>query len=151
MKFCENCGTQLADDAVFCEECGTKQETVAAVTPQIAEKPSTSTPSAAPVQETVTSPVAPAINSQPALQEIKLSETCVPSKRQIKDWVFIALLILCSPLISVNLILWLPEFLFWIVFVGSQIAVLANMWFKRNWKGWIKIAITVAYILMYII
>ena len=26
MKFCENCGTQLDDNAVFCEECGTKQE-----------------------------------------------------------------------------------------------------------------------------
>lgn len=25
MKFCENCGAQLEDDATFCEECGTKQ------------------------------------------------------------------------------------------------------------------------------
>lgn len=26
MKYCENCGSRLEDDALFCEECGTKQE-----------------------------------------------------------------------------------------------------------------------------
>lgn len=25
MKYCSNCGTQIADNAIFCEECGTKQ------------------------------------------------------------------------------------------------------------------------------
>lgn len=131
MKFCDNCGTQLADNVLFCEECGAKVEQIAG--------------SVILAQENLQTELN--CGEQPP----KLSEICTPAKRQLKDWVFIALLVLCSPIISVNLILWLPEFLFWIVFVGTQIAVLANMWFKRKWKGWIKIAITAAYILMYII
>ena len=26
MKYCEECGTQLSDNARFCKECGTKQD-----------------------------------------------------------------------------------------------------------------------------
>lgn len=28
MKYCNNCGIQITDDALFCEECGTKQQNV---------------------------------------------------------------------------------------------------------------------------
>ena len=81
----------------------------------------------------------------------KLSETCTPAKREIKGWLMILLLVICSPLVLVNLIAFLPEFLFWILFVGAQLAVLALMWKKCNWNLWIKIGVIVAYVLMYII
>ena len=28
MRFCEECGAELADDALFCEECGAKVERI---------------------------------------------------------------------------------------------------------------------------
>lgn len=142
MKFCENCGTQLADDATFCEECGTKQDVQ-----EVKE-----TPAAQPkVESTSAQDVLSNVATQVENMIPKLSETCTPAKREIKGWLMILLLIVCSPLILVNLIAILPDFLFWIVFVGAQLAVLALMWKKRTWKIWIKLAVTAAYVLMYII
>lgn len=142
MKFCENCGTQLADDATFCEECGAKQE-VQEVKEAPAAQPKVEN---APAQDVVNNVAAQVENMMP-----KLSETCTPAKREIKGWLMILLLIVCSPLVLVNLIAILPEFLFWIVFVGAQLVALALMWKKRTWKLWIKLVVTAAYVLMYII
>ena len=72
MKFCENCGTQLEDNAVFCEECGAKQESVQQAQPEV------NTPEV----ET---------NAQPP----KLSATCTPAKKQIAGWLLFILLIVC--------------------------------------------------------
>lgn len=36
MKFCEECGAQLEDDAIFCEECGATVESVESVQPEVA-------------------------------------------------------------------------------------------------------------------
>lgn len=131
MKFCDNCGTQLEDSALFCEECGTKFEQIGAT--------------AVPVQN----------NEQANLnnpnQPQKLSEICTPAKRQLKDWVVVVLLILFSPLVFINLILWLPDFLFWVLYIGSQIAMLGYTWLSRKWPVWVKVAIVVAYIICYII
>lgn len=148
MKFCENCGTQLADDATFCEECGAKQEVKEATSAQPK------------VETTVAQPKAEATTTQSAINNVaaqvenmmpKLSETCTPAKREIKGWLMILLLVICSPLVLVNLIAFLPEFLFWILFVGAQLAVLVIMWKRCNWNLWIKIGVIVAYVLMYII
>ena len=42
MKYCEECGAKLEDDAVFCEECGAKQSSVVSSEPNqdISPKPS---------------------------------------------------------------------------------------------------------------
>ena len=125
MKFCENCGTQLEDNAVFCEECGAKQEAVQQDQPEVTT----------PEVET---------NAQPP----KLSATCTPAKKQIAGWLLVVLLFVCSPLILFELIWWLPDFLFWIVFVGAPLVVLVTMWRKRTWKTWIKLMWTLAYIIM---
>ena len=144
MKFCENCGTQLADDATFCEECGTKQEVKEESVSQ-SKVESTAVPQ--PVientaaQSTINNVAAQVENMMP-----KLSETCSPAKREIKGWLMILLLVICSPLVLVNLIAFLPEFLFWVVFVGAQIAVLFLMWKRCNWNLWIKIGIIAAYV-----
>ena len=138
MKFCENCGTQLSDDATFCEECGTKQEI---------SKNSTTQNSANTATEIANNNVTAQVESMMP----KLSETCTPAKREIRGWLMALLLIVCSPLVLVNLIAFLPEFLFWVVFVGAQLIVLALMWKKCNWPIWIKIGVIVAFVLMYII
>lgn len=139
MKFCENCGTQLADDATFCEECGAKQEVKEA--PVVQPKAENTA-----AQSAINNVAAQVENMMP-----KLSETCTPAKREIKGWLMILLLIICSPLVLVNLIAFLPEFLFWILFIGAQLAVLVLMWKRCNWNLWIKIGVIVAYVLMYII
>lgn len=125
MKFCENCGTQLEDNAVFCEECGAKQESAQQAQPEV------NTPEV----ET---------NAQPP----KLSATCTPAKKQIAGWLLVVLLFICSPLILFELIWWLPDFLFWIVFVGAPLVVLVTMWRKRTWKTWVKLMWTLAYVIM---
>lgn len=58
MKFCPNCGAQLADDATFCGECGTKLEENTAASTASAE-PAASAPEPAPAP-------APAPASEPA-------------------------------------------------------------------------------------
>lgn len=125
MKFCENCGTQLEDNAVFCEECGAKREAVQQDHPE------------------VTIPEVEA-NAQPP----KLSATCTPAKKQIAGWLLVVLLFVCSPLILFELIWWLPDLLFTIIFFGVQLVVLVTMWRKRTWKTWIKLMWTLAYIIM---
>ena len=125
MKFCENCGTQLEDNAVFCEECGAKQESVQQAQPEV------NTPEV----ET---------NAQPP----KLSATCTPAKKQIAGWLLVVLLFVCSPLILFELIWWLPDLLFTIVFFGVQLVILVTMWRKRTWKTWVKLMWTLAYIIM---
>ena len=139
MKFCENCGTQLADDATFCEECGTKQEVTAP--PVVTQKTES-----VPVQSVENNVAAQVENMMP-----KLSETCTPAKREIRGWLMGLLLIVCFPLILANLVVFLPDFLFWIALIGIDLFVLVLMWKKRSWKLWIKLAVTVAYVLMYVI
>lgn len=137
MKFCENCGTQLADDATFCEECGTKQETKE--TP-ISQEEQTLNQNANQVNPQVENPIP------------KLSETCTPAKREIKDWLMILLLVVCSPLLLFEIIIMLPDFLFWIIYSVAPIAVLILMWTtKKSWKMWIKAAVTAAYLIMFFI
>lgn len=138
MKFCENCGTQLLDDATFCEECGTKQEI---------SKNSTTQNSVNTATEIANNNVTAQVESMMP----KLSETCTPAKREIRGWLMALLLVMCSPLVLVNLIAFLPEFLFWVVFVGAQLTVLALMWKKCNWHLWIKLGVIIAFVLMYII
>ena len=128
MKFCENCGTQLEDSAVFCEECGTKQEV-------IAEPQNEPTPA----------------NIEADAQPVKLSQTCKPAKREIAGWLMTVLLILCSPLVLFEIILFLPDFLFWFLWSVTPIAVLILMWTKRSWKTWLKAAWTIAYVIMFFI
>lgn len=138
MKFCENCGAKLADDAAFCEECGARQSV-----------------NEIPVEESVMPPVEiPEVN--PAVMQAetavpKLSETCTPAKREIKGWVLTILLILFCPYFVLDLILVLPDALFWIVFAGTQLAAMILLWKKRSWNVWIKIIITGVYILSYLL
>ena len=137
MKFCRNCGTQLADDAIFCDECGTRIEEATVVQAELEEIPQIETRTGDIVHDV-----------EPKLKEIKLSDTCKPSKRQMKGWLLVVLLLVCSPLILFELIWWLPDFLFTIVFFGVQLVVLVVMWRKRTWKTWIKLMWTLAYIIM---
>jgi uncharacterized membrane protein YvbJ len=148
MKFCENCGTQLADDATFCEECGTKQDVKETTTVQPEAETNSTQPK---VETTATQSAINNVATQVENMMPKLSETCTPAKREIKGWLMILLLIICSPIVLANLILILPEFLFWVVYIGAQLGVLMIMWKKCNWKLWIKIAVIGVYILMYII
>ena len=85
-------------------------------------------------------------NAQPP----KLSATCTPAKKQIAGWLLVVLLFVCSPLILFELIWWLPDFLFWIVFVGAPLVVLVTMWRKRTWKTWVKLMWTLAYVIIHI-
>lgn len=53
MKFCEECGAQLEDDAIFCEECGTPVEEIESiqtseVVPEIATEVEEVVPEAVP-------------------------------------------------------------------------------------------------------
>jgi len=43
-KFCKNCGTELADEAVFCKDCGTKVEDVIQETAPASEQVETAAP-----------------------------------------------------------------------------------------------------------
>lgn len=148
MKFCENCGTQLADDATFCEECGTKQEVKETTTAQPKVEATVAQPK---VETTATQSAINNVAAQVENMMPKLSETCTPAKREIKGWLMILLLIICSPMVLANLILILPGFLFWVIYIGAQLSVLMLMWKKCNWNLWIKIAVIGVYILMYVI
>lgn len=66
MKFCSNCGSQLADDAKFCPNCGSKIESAPApeVTPNPIVTEPTPTPTAA--SNTTVYVTAPAAPAQPA-------------------------------------------------------------------------------------
>ena len=118
MKFCENCGTQLDDNAVFCEECGAKQEVVQQAQPEVATSE---------VEATVQAP--------------KLSATCTPAKKEMKDWIVILILVLCSSLIIGT------------GFISTilQFVALVIMWRKRSWSFGVKIGVTIAYIILYLI
>ena len=90
----------------------------------------------------------PVTSEQPIAPTPKLSETCTPAKREIKGWLMTILLIICSPLVLFELIWWMPDLLFMIVYFGVQIVVLVTMWKKRTWKTWLKLMWTLAYIIM---
>lgn len=139
MKFCENCGTQLADNSLFCEECGLKQE----VKENAFVQPETENVA---TQSVINNVVAQVDNMIP-----NLSEMCTPAKREIRGWFMALLLIICFPLVLVNLIAFLPEFLFWVAFIGVQLTVLAIMWKRCNWNLWVKIGVIAVYILANII
>ena len=129
MKFCENCGAQLEDNAVFCEECGTKQE---AMTQHQTD-----------------------VSNNTAEQEQVQNNYISSKEAKNKAWLPIVLLIVFSPvilmLIMSAIFWWLPEFIFWIIYIGLQLIALAIMWKKCMWKSWVKIAVVAAYILMYLI
>lgn len=138
MKFCEECGAKLADDAVFCEECGAKQAPAQKET----------------VVETVTEPVVkaePVTSEQPVAPTPKLSEICTPAKREMKGWLMIVLLIVCSPWVLFEFIWELPDFLFWVIYIAVPVAMLIATWARRSWKSWVKWAVTIAYVLMFFI
>lgn len=128
MKFCENCGIQLEDNAVFCEECGAKQDSVEQTQPEV------STPEVE-------------INTQPT----KLSATCTPAKKQIASWLLVLILIICSPVVLFELIWWLPDFIYMVLMFIIPLIALFIMWKKRTWKPWIKLGCTLAYIITYFI
>lgn len=75
MKYCEDCGTQLEDDATFCTNCGAKQEIV--FIPEV-ESPVN--------QLNENQDRILIIEQEPKLKEIKLSDVCTPEKREIKSW-----------------------------------------------------------------
>ena len=131
MKFCENCGAQLEDSAVFCEECGSKQEVSASGNDQTI----------------VSSKVVPQKQSQ--------QPTPAAKKTPTKSWIPILLLVVFSPvvlmLVLTTIFWWIPEFLFWVIFVGLQLFALAFMWKKCAWKPWIIVVVLIVYIAMYFI
>lgn len=124
MKYCENCGMQLEDNAVFCEECGTKQGESQGSINVVANE-----------------------EKEPVAIAMPQGEV---AKKQ-KNWLVILMLILCSPLVAMFLLMWLPEFLFWIIYIAVQLFALVYMWKMKAWKTWMKIAITAAYLLCYIL
>ena len=128
MKFCENCGTQLEDSAVFCEECGIKQEVIAE--DQLASI---------------------SVEVEQGTQPIKLSQACKPAKKEISGWLMTALLFLCSPLVFFEILPFFPCFLFGLLWFVITIGILVLMWMKRSWKTWLKVAWTIAYIIMFLI
>ena len=129
MKFCGNCGKQLEDGSIFCGECGAKQEIFGAE--KIAHDdlilPDTS--------DTATPKVA--------------------MRFEITDWLVVVLLIIAYPLILLELILDLlliiPNILWWILFVGFQALALCLMWSRKKWNIWAKTMITVLYVLAYFV
>lgn len=48
MKNCQNCGTELTEDAVFCSNCGSKQESAPEIVPEAAEQTQAPPPPVAP-------------------------------------------------------------------------------------------------------
>ena len=127
MKFCENCGAKLEDNASFCEECGTKQETVQQNDVQAISHGSM-----------------PSQSSTTTSQSVEKS-----TKKQMPEWLFFILLIVCSPLVLYKIIWSFSNFWFWIIWLGAPIAVIITMWSKKKWKPWIKIAVTLVYTIMY--
>ena len=129
MKFCENCGTQLDDNAVFCEGCGTKQENY-------------------------TDAQTDASNNATEKKQV-YNNGISPKTEKGKSWLPIVLLVAFSPIILMlvmsSILLWLPEILFWIIYVGLQLFALVFMWKKCTWKTWVKIAVVAAYILINLI
>lgn len=134
MKFCEECGAKLADDVVFCEECGAKQSPT---------QKETVVESVAQTEQTT--------SEQPVTPTPKLSDTCTPAKREIKGWLMILLLIVCSPWVLIELTLDLPDFLFGVNFLVAPVVMLIATWARRSWKTWVKWSVTIAYIIEYIV
>ena len=132
MKFCENCGAQLEDDAVFCEECGTKQVSPVAID-----------------ESTVREYAMDENTTHNTFKDNGVSGVC--GKKGLKDWVVIALLVIFSPLILIELLLWLPGVLFWVLYLGLQIVIITYMWRTRKWSTWIKVGVLAAYVLSYFI
>lgn len=132
MKFCENCGIQLEDDAVFCEECGAKQENLADS------------------QSSVSNNNVELVHEQ---DQINMNVT----KNTVNHKVFLSifLLVVFSPIVLIFIMslffMWLPEVLFWIIFIGLQLLALFNMWRNCSWKIWIKFLVVIIYFLMYLI
>lgn len=137
MKFCENCGTKLDDNALFCEECGVKQKIVKSSPVAEVNK----LQSVIPYNENE--------GKQVDIAASKLSETCAPAKREIRSWLLILLLIVCSPLALFCILESINPFALCGVIIVAGIIVLAVMWKKRSWKTWLKIIVTVVYIITF--
>lgn len=138
MKYCGECGAQLKDDDLFCGECGAEQEIFAPMT----QKQTNSTNNTA-------LPMSNPIPTGP------VSDKNVTPKKGIPLFAIIIFLVLCSPLLLAlllsGLLLILPEFLWWCIYLGLQIVALAIMWRQKNWHIGIKIGVLALYILSYLV
>lgn len=134
MRYCGECGAQLKDDDLFCGECGARQETIV-----FAGGPAVET------HQEESNSVITANSVQKNVVEIE----------KIPGWAVIVALILCSPLslafLTVDLLLILPEVVWWVIYFGLQIVALAVMCCKKSWNLWIKVIVVALYVLSYII
>lgn len=122
MKFCENCGAQLADDAVFCGECGTKQSATISSTLSNSEMNPHE-------DQTVESSTDEQNRPQPAL-----SSMTTPAKREPKIWV-VVLAILAT------IGFWGAEIM--VLAIIAAICSLVLIWLKKSWKTWLKVLLSV--------
>ena len=149
MKFCENCGTKLADNVLFCEECGAKQEVVEQSTQKVV------------TNETFEQPVAHDEKVENTLEEVaeakyniarqKLSETCSPASREIKPSVLILLLVMFSPYMMILLPFSIVKYINDYLWLGMQLIVLGLMWKKCNWSLKVKLMVIGIYLLPYLL
>ena len=120
----------MEDHSVFCGECGAKQ------TMFDSEK--------TPHDDDVIIPVS---NGETRTEKTDGFGT--------SDWLTVALVVIAFPLIwaefFLDFMLVMPLSLWWIIFLGLQVAALLLLWGRRKWKNWVKMLATALYVLAYFI
>lgn len=107
MKYCEECGATLEDDAIFCEECGTKQSSVVSSSKTVENTPVTQTVSAKENTNTI-----PANNSYSS--NVNLSsgvENTTPLKKSSKTVVYISAIVISLVVIASAVFFIYPKFI----------------------------------------
>lgn len=128
MKYCGNCGKQLEDDNVFCGDCGARQEVYLDTT---------------------------AVQDEVLIQSSGGEDNRKATKFAITDWFVLILLIVAYPFVllelTLGLLLLIPELLWWILFIGFQVVAVCLLWSRKNWKIWVRVLVTVLYVLAYFV
>ena len=104
MKYCEECGAKLEDDAIFCEECGAKQSSVVSSEPNqdISHKPSDISASAGSTP----------IQNQNKNQNPVFETPAAPAKKaSSKTAVYISVIVVCLAVIVGAVFLLYPKFI----------------------------------------
>ena len=104
MKYCEECGAKLEDDAIFCEECGAKQSSVVSSEPNqdISPKPSDISASAGSTP----------IQNQNKNQNPVFETPAAPAKKaSSKTAVYISVIVVCLAVIVGAVFLLYPKFI----------------------------------------
>lgn len=167
MKFCENCGTKLDDNALFCEECGTKQEPVEEViaSEKVEDTSQNQQEDVSSIQQTnrdqnddkneLNSYIEAFEEDEVEIQDTDdnqaITKITANDEAAMSTSKMIFILLLCSPFTAGIIADFMPSFLEDIVFWGSQIYALTLLWTKSGWNTFTKSSILLVYALYYYI